>query len=57
MVTAGGGYDVAAWSVARETALWTARLAAAQVFSASAIAESDDGTRLFVIGRPVPAAA
>jgi hypothetical protein len=46
----GGGYDLAAWSVARGTVLWTTRYAAAKVYSPVAIALSGDGTRLFVTG-------
>jgi outer membrane protein assembly factor BamB len=46
----GGGYDIAAWSVARGTVLWTTRYAAAKVYSPVAIAESGDGTRLFITG-------
>jgi outer membrane protein assembly factor BamB len=46
----GGGYDIAAWSVARGTELWTTRYAAAKVYSPVAIAESPDGTRLFLTG-------
>jgi len=46
----GGGYDLAAWSVARGTVLWTTRYAAAKVYSPAAIALSRDGARLFVTG-------
>ena len=46
----GGSYDIAAWSVARGTVLWTTRYAAAKVYSPVAIALSRDGTRLFLTG-------
>ncbi len=46
----GGGYDLAAWSVASGTVLWTTSYAAAKVYSPIAIALSRDGTRLFVTG-------
>jgi outer membrane protein assembly factor BamB len=45
-----GGYDIAAWSVARGTVLWTTRYAAANVYSPATITLSRDGTRLFVTG-------
>jgi putative pyrroloquinoline-quinone binding quinoprotein len=52
----GGGYDIAAWSVARGTVLWTTSYATAKVdYSPVAIALSGDGTRLFVTGSaPLP---
>ena len=46
----GGGYDIAAWSVARGTVLWTTSHAAAKVYSPVGIALSNDGTRLFITG-------
>lgn len=46
----GGGYDLAAWSVASGTALWMTSYGAAKVYSPVAIALSRDGTRLFVTG-------
>jgi outer membrane protein assembly factor BamB len=46
----GGGYDLAAWSVASGTVLWTTSYAAAKVYSPVAIALSRDGTRLFLTG-------
>src|SRR5262249_57052536 len=46
----GGGHDIAAWSVAGGTLLWTTSYTAAQSYSPAAIALSGDGTRLFVTG-------
>jgi PQQ-like domain len=46
----GGGYFMAAWSVARGNVLWTTREAAAKVYYPVGIALSSDGTRLFVTG-------
>jgi len=46
----GGGYDIAAWSVARGTVLWTTSYAAAKVYYLVGIALSNDGTRLFITG-------
>jgi len=46
----GGGYDIAAWSVARGTVLWTTSYAAAKVYDPVGIALSNDGTRLFITG-------
>jgi DNA-binding beta-propeller fold protein YncE len=45
-----GGDDIAAWSVAGGTILWTSSYAAAKVYFPAAIALSGDGTRLFVTG-------
>jgi putative hemolysin len=45
------GYDLAAWSVARGTVLWTTSYATAEVFSPVAIVLSQDGTRLYVTGK------
>ena len=45
-----GGYDLAAWSLARGTVLWTSRYTQAKVYSPVAITLSGDGTRLFVTG-------
>ena len=50
-----GGYDIAAWSVARSTVLWTTSYATANVYySPVALALSDDGARLFVTGSVSP---
>jgi hypothetical protein len=48
--SSGGGYDIAAWSVARGTVLWTTSDAATKVYDPVGIALSGDGTRLFVTG-------
>jgi len=45
-----GGDDIAAWSVADGTVLWTTRYAGAKVWDPAAIALSSDGTRLFETG-------
>ena len=51
----GGGYDIAAWSVARGNVLWTTSYATAKIYySPVAIALSRDGTRLFVTGSVGP---
>lgn len=45
-----GGYDIAAWSVAGGTVLWTSSYPPAKVYLLAAIALNRDGTRLFVTG-------
>jgi hypothetical protein len=54
----GTGHDIAAWSIARGTVLWTTRYATAKGYSPVAIALTSDGTRLFVtgsVGAPISA--
>jgi len=46
----GGGYDTAAWSVARGTMLWTGSHTAARAWGPAAIALTGDGARLFEAG-------
>jgi len=46
----GGDYDLAAWSAASGTVLWTTRYAGAKVYSPVAAVLSRDGTRLFLTG-------
>ena len=43
-------YNIAAWSVARGTVLWTTRYAVAMGYSPVAITESSDGARLYLTG-------
>jgi DNA-binding beta-propeller fold protein YncE len=45
-----GGSDIAAWSVADGTVLWTTRYNGAKIWDPVAIALSSDGTRLFETG-------
>ena len=50
VVSPGAGYDLAGWSVADGTVLWTASYTAAKAYQPVAIVRNGDGTRLFVTG-------
>ena len=50
VVSPGAGYDLAAWSVAHGTVLWTTSYSTATAYQPVAIVRDGNGTRLFVTG-------